>query len=189
MTFVGLEDRYERACLIEFLHYTKIHTSKVIKPEWVAKWIEFILYHLNTTEYHKTIHIYHITAAYPCTTISAHFDLEQIDFLQKKHIGSIFGFFFNYYLDFKLGLVPGAFSNKFFSWIWEIFNDSFGPIVTLKMLLMVWMDWLRSGIKYYVLCIYIIYTYYIFQREVKILKTYQQISFSEICVNFPICFP
>ena len=35
MTFNGMPDSYERACLIEYLHYMRIHTSKLVKPEWV----------------------------------------------------------------------------------------------------------------------------------------------------------
>ena len=35
MTFNGLYDSYERACIIEYLHHMRIHTSKLVKPEWV----------------------------------------------------------------------------------------------------------------------------------------------------------
>ena len=37
MLFNGLSDRYERACLIEYLHYMRIHTSELVKPEWINK--------------------------------------------------------------------------------------------------------------------------------------------------------
>ena len=35
MTFYGLEDVYERASVIEYLHHLRIHTSSLVKPEWI----------------------------------------------------------------------------------------------------------------------------------------------------------
>lgn len=35
MNFDGLKDPYDRACVIEYLHYLRIHTSDLVKPEWI----------------------------------------------------------------------------------------------------------------------------------------------------------
>ena len=40
MMFSRLPDTYEKLCLIEYLHYLRIHTSPLVKPEWVNKLVE-----------------------------------------------------------------------------------------------------------------------------------------------------
>jgi hypothetical protein len=35
MQFNPVTDHYDRACIVEYLHWMRIHTAKTVKPEWI----------------------------------------------------------------------------------------------------------------------------------------------------------